>query len=335
MVSEVDGSTEVAEEARPSAPSADTFELPETPESLALDYISQVISPSDNEDEDQEEQEAPDEDDEPDSELDEDELDEEEEPDTTESAEVEGDEPKAKMSADQWADALFKDGPQRYSEIPGSMRVEALKKYGERHARQAVDDAALIASAQLEAQRQWIKWTLNMDRHFEDDPDGMLDWLRGGSQEAQAYQQWKAILDREPTPEARAQAEQSQRLNQLMLKQVARLQDYPELQQELAQKHQANPYSASIDGLERLTDDVVELLGKAVEQSVAKRQEPAKKKAKARIASAENRKAVPRPDVSRGRSSAPDDFERKVMQTNDIDELLAMGVSRAFSKSKR
>jgi hypothetical protein len=316
-----------AEEVSPSAPEADTFELPETPDMLAVDAMQEamrsVLPQAEQGDLD------PDEDEEPEDEL-EDESDEYEEPDTDESDEVEGDEPKAKMSAEEWADTLYKDGPQRYSEIPGAMRVEALKKYGERHAQQAVQDSALITRAQLEGQLQWLKWTINVDRQFEDDPDSMLEWLKSGTQEAQAYQQWKAILEREPTPEAKAQSEQSTRLTQLMQKQVGRLQDYPELQQELMQKHRTAPYSSDMDGLERLSDDVAELLVKGVEQSVSKRQEPAKKKAQARVASAKNRAAVPRPDVSRGRTAAKTGSD--ISSINDPAELFAMGINQVLNK---
>jgi hypothetical protein len=321
MVAEIDVTDEVSQ--------ADTFELPQTPDDLMIGAMTDVMFKSEYDGE----QDEPTEDEEPEDELDDFELDEEEDEPTDESDEATGDEPKAKMSADEWAETLYKDGPQRISEIPGSMRVEALKKYGERHAKQAVDDAALITRAQLEGQLQWLKWTMNVDRQFEDDPDAKLAWLESGSAEAQQYQQWKAILEREVSPETRAQTEQSNRLNQLMQKQVARLSDYPDLQQELMQRHSANPYASNMDGLERLSDDVAELLVKGVEQTVAKRNEPAQKKAQKRIASAKARAEVPRPDVSRGRTSArtPND----IGNITDPDELIAMGVGKVMNTLKR
>lgn len=324
--------TDAAEEVSPSAPEADTFELPETPDSLALDYIQQAIMPADEADEpepqadlDLDDEEEQDDEDVEDEEPYADEL--PEDVDDTEPAT----EPQGK-SVDEWVEVLSKDGIQRFSEVPRKLLKDVLPQYVERERKQVVEDAATIAQAQLQAQAEWIKWTIKVDKQFEDDPDAMLDWLKSGSQEAQAYQQWKALLDREPTPEDRARAEESQNLNRLMQKQVERLKDYPELQQELAQKHQSNPYRADYEGLERLTDDVMELLRKGVEQSVAKKNEPAKKKAKARVAGAQNRQAVPRPDVSRGRTSKLDDFERRVQETHDPDELAAMAFSRAFNK---
>lgn len=320
--------TDAAEEARPSAPEADTFELPDTPDSLALDYITQTIMPATADEEDQD-FDLEDED-EQDEELEDEEPDAEEPPEDVDDTEP-ATEPQGK-SVDEWVDVLSKDGVQRFSEIPRKLLKDVLPQYVERQARQTVEDAATIAQAQLQGQLEWIKWAIKVDRQFEDDPDGMLDWLKSGSQEAQAYQQWKAVLEREHTPEDRARVEESQQLNRLMQKQVQKLKDYPELQQELAARHQSQPYGANYDGLERLTDDVMELLAKGVEQSVAKKNEPAKKRAKARVAGAQNRQAVPRPDVSRGRTSKTTDFDRQVEQSTDPDELIGMALSRAFSK---
>ena len=171
------------------------------------------------------------------------------------------------------------------------------------------------------------------DEGFADAPDDKLQWLESGAPEAQAYQQWKRYIETDVTPEQRAQTAQSARINQAMQKQVQRLAEHPELMQELRAKAQAQPYQYDLDGLERLTDDVVELLGKAVEKRVEQRQAPQKAKARDRVAAAGTRRAAQRPiDTSRGRGVAT---ERDISKITDPDELAAIGLSQAFANRKR
>lgn len=331
MVSRVAG-TDV-EEARPSTQDTDTFELPETPDSLVLGAMEEAMRtalPARDDDEVEQEDLAPE--DEEDVEEDED-----AEPDAgleplEDQDEAEQGEPQGK-SVEEWVEVLSKDGVQRFSEIPRKALKDVLPKYVEQAKRQVAEDVGLVARAQLEAQLQWVKWTMNVDRTFEDDPDAKLAWLESGTQEVQQYQQWKAIIDREPTPENRAQSEQATNIRQSMARQVQRLDDYPELKEELARRGNATPYPLNFDGLGRLTDDVMELLKQGVEQSVSKRKEPAKEKAKARVASAQNRAQVPRPDVSRGRTAARNGTD--ISNNNDPDELIALGISQTLRNLKR
>lgn len=338
MVSDRTNGTGVAgtaEEARPSAGSGapvNTFELPETPESLAVGAIVQAMLPTSSEEDEQDEPEPVDDEDLEEDFEDAEEPDEEPEP-TGDQDPADEETPKAKRSVDEWAEVLQRDGLQRVANIPRRELVPALQKYVEREKTQVVTDAATIAAAQLETQRQWIKWVSDIDAAAQDDPDGKLSWLESGDANAQQYLQWKAYLEREQPPEVQASTQQTARLNQLMQKQTARLKDSPELQAELMAKHHANPYPATVDGLDRLTDDVIELLARDVEAKVAKKQEPAKKQAREMVSSSANRRAAARPDVSPGRGTRPaSDIDRRIEQSTDPDELFAIGLQRALNK---
>lgn len=338
MVSDRTNGTGVADsagEVRPpvdTAAPANTFDLPETPDSLAIAAITKTMLGETSEEDDQEELEPVDDEDlEPEFEDDEEPEAEPDAPDDQDPADEET--PRAKRSVDEWAEVLKRDGLQRVANIPRKELVAALQKFVEREKTQVVTDTATITAAQLETQRQWIKWTMQIDRAAEDDPDGKLAWLESGDANAQQYLQWKSYLDREQAPADQAAMQSSARINQSMQKQVGRLKDNPELVNELEAKHRANPYPADMDGLERLTDDVIELLARDVEARVVKKQEPARKQARERVSAAADRRSAARPDVSPGRGSRPaTDADRRIEQSTDPDELFAIGLSRAMNK---
>lgn len=321
------------EEVRPS--DTDNFDLPEAPEGAMFETLEQTLRAAIQPSVPDSDQGEPDEDEPFDDELEEDEepdeLADEGEPDDTEPA----DEGKPEgRSVDDWVNILRTDGVQRLSEIPRKLHKDVLPAYVESEKRQVADDLGMVAQAQVIAAIRNVAFIYNLDQHFAADPDAKLDWLEGGSQDAQIYQQWKQIVakaQQQDDASIRQRNEQAQTLVSMQRKQYDRLAPYPELQAEIQQRYQTGAYPANMQGLERLTDDVMELLAKGVEESVSKRSAPAKKKVQARKDSADTRRSVPRPDVSRGRISAASDRRDNM----SADDLIALGVSRQLQNVRR
>lgn len=327
---------QTGDQAATPAPVADTFELPETPDAGALGAINDAMLEAWGPPELPEPVAEADEEADPEDELDDAADEEDEEPEPADEA-LPGDrnaadtgQPQGGRTVDEWVALLDQKGIQSHSQVPRKLLGDVLAKYSEHEKQRVVQDTALIAQAQLESQRRWIKWIGQVDQAYLEDPDGKLAWLESGDQHAQVYQQWKAYMDREVTPEDVSRTQSVGRFSQAMQKQVTRLQGYPDLAEQIAQKHRANPYPADIDGLDRLTDDVIELLATVSERQVAERNAPAKKAAAARKAGAETRRAVPRVDGSRTRVAAGG-ASNDIQNITDPAELFRIGINRAWA----
>lgn len=239
--------------------------------------------------------------------------------------------PKGRRSVEEWATFLATEGVSRVAEVPNAVLRDPklLDAYAkEVSQRTAAATQAQIAD-QLQRQEQMRQFVAEVDQHFADDPDGKLDWIETDPR-GQVYLQSKQYLAQiqGQTPQQRVEAAAAvQALSARSQRQYARLERWPELQQELVRRQsEEHRYPATEDGLAALERDVDELIERGYAGGSGA-QTPAREGSQAPAA---ERRRPARPITGAGgagRSSQRD--SRDISQINDPHELFAMGVQDA------
>lgn len=313
----VDSESQVSPDEEDALPVEGT-EAPD-PEAAMLDALTSAMQSRPTLEFDVEDQ------DEPDPEADADEY-EEDEPDDQPT------EGRAPRTEDEWAEIIQRDGPQRFAEVPRKLQAVVAEKYGDLRARQAATDAQTVVADYYSRLRRATDAVARVDDNFADDPDGKLAWLESEDPNAATYVQLRNWIRQANTQPPQEQVQQVAVLQSRAQAQFNRLADFPDQQAELANRAGQQRYTQSEEGVSLLQADVDQLLAAGIEAKVARKGEPARRRAQERVAGAERRRNTPVPDTSPGRATRP---ETDISQTNNPNELFAIGVSRKFANLRK
>ena len=252
-------------------------------------------------------------------------------------ATADGEEPPA-AEATSPADALERwvtqvaDNPKSINQIPAKHHpavVQAAIEAERAIQRKAAEEAYRLGQqhgAETAVRDARIREAVaEIDALKKDDPEGYVTWRDTYPDKAAAYDQARAPQAATSAADATLTAivEASKPL-------VAQLENYPAAKARLAQKAEKDKslYQMTPEGLAQLSLDISKEIAAEEQAKRAKDEEPARKAVEQRAAAAAQRRDAPRIDAAEGRKG-------NEPLTNDIEELLRMGIRESRELAHR
>lgn len=235
----------------------------------------------------------------------------------------------------RWVDQLLQN-PKDITRIPQKHQAAALEArdarrdaFAAQQIQQAREQGLQAARAEFEAEQQRQQTAAavaEIDQLKAADRDGYVDWRDQFPDRARAYDDFKE-QQRNPRPAAQVDVAA---LNMQALHQAAeplrkQLEALPAAKATLTARLTADPtlYGPTPAGMDQFVVDATEAIAEAKAAARMTQEAPARAALEQRQANTEERRRAPRPDVSSGqRAGEP--------LTDDVDELLAMGLSRGM-----
>lgn len=239
-------------------------------------------------------------------------------------------EEQATPTVDEWAQRIATDPLKHITQVPTKDRVAVLGEIIRRERSSAATVQQAAYADGFKAAQDYARLEAAAAEISELSAEEYGEWAREYPDRAIAYQQFRkaqSAPEQAPVDDRKAVAE---RIAALGVRQFRRLDDFPEAQQALRARASElvdgeSRYAATDTGLQRLIDDVTDALADA--KAGRKANDPTRKAAEQRAKSAEERRGLPKADISNAGGG--------VDSAVTVEQFKTMGVSAHMALRKR